>query len=77
MTGMPVRALCAHASDSNSAQMDEARLILDDSGTVLSIDAESEEASVVAASFGAFLEKFRDALLGGKLEWASGWVEKS
>jgi len=43
------------------------------SGAIVSIDAEGAQ-EVLAASFGAYMESFRDALLSGKLEWADGWV---
>merc|ERR1719291_197630 len=49
---------------------DDGKLTIDPSGAVR---AGSE---LKAPSFGAYLESFRDQLLGGKLEWCSGWVAK-
>jgi hypothetical protein len=55
-------------------QLDETILTWDPtSGAIVSIDAEGAQ-EVLAASFGAYMESFRDALLSGKLEWADGWV---
>jgi len=44
------------------------------SGAIVSIDTESGGQNVLAPSFGAYIEHFRDVLLRGKLEWADGWV---
>ena len=45
-----------------------------DTGVIVSIDTETGEQEILANSFGAYLESFRDALLSGKVEWAEGWV---
>lgn len=54
--------------------LEETLLVARSDGSLIGMEPGAPEAELLADSFGAYLEKFRDDLIAGKLEWAEGWV---